>query len=326
MIAGSSSTAEALVIGRIGVDLTPPGPRTSLATADSFIRVVGGFAGNIGTGLARLGIETAVVSAVGDDGHGEYVRRALTGEGVDIDSLATMAGSSTQVAFFEAWPPDHFPVTFYRPPPAPDTRLTASNLPLDRLDSTALVIISGALFAAEPARSAALNALERRASSRDRRSRSMTVLDLDWRPTFWADRADYPTLMARAADMADVIVGSDEEFAAARLRPDEVHLPGRLVVVKHGPDGVSWIADGGGGSLPGIQVEIVCGLGAGDALTAAFGAALVRGLEPAAAVERGNAAGAIVASRLTCSAAMPTPDEIDRLLARQATGPQEVLP
>ena len=199
MIAGSSSTAEALVIGRIGVDLTPPGPRTSLATADSFIRVVGGFAGNIGTGLARLGIETAVVSAVGDDGHGEYVRRALTGEGVDIDSLATMAGSSTQVAFFEAWPPDHFPVTFYRPPPAPDTRLTASNLPLDRLDSTALVIISGALFAAEPARSAALNALERRASSRDRRSRSMTVLDLDWRLTLWVDRADYSTLMARTS-------------------------------------------------------------------------------------------------------------------------------
>jgi len=314
------------VIGRAGVDLTPPAPRTSLAEADGFIRVVGGFAGNIGTGLARLGIATAVVSAVGDDGHGEFVRRALHDEGVDTSSIVTMPGSTTQVAFFEAWPPDHFPVTFYRPPPAPDTRLTKANLPLERLDSSSLVIISGALFAADPARTTALHVLERRASSRDRRSTSATILDLDWRPTFWADPAEYPPLMARAADLSEVIIGSDAEFAAAGLDPEGLDRPGRIVVGKHGPDGVSWISDGRRGSVPGIAVEIVCGLGAGDALSAAFGAGLVRGLDPAVAVERGNAAGAIVASRLTCSTAMPRPDEIDRLLARHAIGPQEVLP
>ena len=75
---------EALVIGRVGVDFTPASPRTTLAAADTFIRAVGGFAGNIGTGLARLGIRTALVSAVGDDGHGDHVRTFLAGEGVDV--------------------------------------------------------------------------------------------------------------------------------------------------------------------------------------------------------------------------------------------------
>ena len=95
---------EALVVGRVGVDFTPASPRTSLADAESFIRAVGGFAGNIATGLARLGVSTAAVSGVGDDGHGDHVRRALAGEGVDVGSIVTFAGSRTQVAFFEAWP------------------------------------------------------------------------------------------------------------------------------------------------------------------------------------------------------------------------------
>ena len=78
---------EAIVIGRVGVDLTPATSRTTLAAADAFVRAVGGFAGNIGTGLARLGIRTAVVSAVGDDGHGDHVRSFLAGEGIDVGPI-----------------------------------------------------------------------------------------------------------------------------------------------------------------------------------------------------------------------------------------------
>jgi 5-dehydro-2-deoxygluconokinase len=315
---------EALVIGRVGVDFTPAAPRTSLAAAESFVRAVGGFAGNIGTGLARLGISTAVVSAVGEDGHGDHVRRALAGEGIDVGSIATQAGSRTQVAFFEAWPPDRFPVTFYRPAPAPDTRLAVADLPLDLLERAPMVIVSGALLAAEPARSTVFAALDRRAATRDRRSGSWTVLDLDWRPTLWDDPDAYPALIARAAGRSDVLVGSDAEFEAAHLRPTDVVAAGGSVVLKHGPDGASYLAPGDRRAVPGIEVDVVCGLGAGDALTAAFAAGLLRGLDPLAAVERGNAAGAIVASRLTCSTAMPTPDEIDALLARRIAPATEV--
>lgn len=319
---------EAFVLGRVGVDLTPETPRTSLADATSFVRAVGGFAGNIGTGLARLGVSTAVVSGVGDDGHGDHIRAALTAERIDVSAISTEPGSRTQVAFFEAWPPDHFPVTFYRPDPAPDTLITLADLPLDDLETAPLVIVSGTMLAAEPARSTTLQVLAARQAAATRRpGPSWTILDLDWRPTLWADPGDYPGLIARAAVLSDVLIGSDTEFEAARLEPGATTDPDRgLTVLKHGEQGVSLLSGGSRRQLPGIAVEVICGLGAGDALTAAFSAALIRGLAAWPALERGNAAGAIVASRLMCSAAMPSAAEIDGLLARTTSQPQETQP
>jgi 5-dehydro-2-deoxygluconokinase len=318
---------EAVVVGRVGVDLTPAAPRTTLADADAFVRAVGGFAGNIGTGLARLGIGTAVISAVGDDGHGDHVRAFLEGEGIDVASLATRAGSRTQVAFFEVWPPEHFPVTFYRPAPAPETRLGVDDLPMELLAEAPLVIVSGTLLAAEPGRSTTIRLLEHRRASRAGRPPSTTILDLDWRPTLWDDPAEAPALMARAAGLSDVLIGSDAEFAATGLSPEigrSTHPS--LIVLKHGAAGVSLVTPDRRHPLPGIPVDVLCGIGAGDALTAAFAAGLLRGLDPLAAVVRGNAAGAIVATRLMCSTAMPTSAEIDELLAREPVRPQETLP
>ncbi len=303
---------QAYVLGRIGVDLTPAAPRTSLAEATSFVRAVGGFAGNIGTGLARLGVATAVVSSVGADGHGEHVRSALTAEGIDVGSITTRPGSRTQVAFFEAWPPDHFPVTFYRPDPAPDTLMTTADVPLAELETAPLVIVSGTLLAAEPARAATLEILAARQAARARRGpASWTILDLDWRPTLWADPAEYPVLIAKAAARGDILIGSDAEFQAAAMEPGGT----QTIVLKHGPDGVSLLSGGSRQTLPGIAVDVVCGIGSGDALTAAFAAGLLQGLDPLAALKRGNAAGAIVASRLMCSAAMPRSSEIDEVLS-----------
>jgi 5-dehydro-2-deoxygluconokinase len=317
---------EAVVVGRVGVDFTPATPRTSLADAGGFVRAVGGFAGNIATGLARLGIRTAVISAVGDDGHGDHVRGFLAGEGIDVGSLVTRPGSRTQVAFFEVWPPDHFPVTFYRLAPAPETRLTDADLPAAMLADAPLVIVSGALLATEPARSATLRLLELRLATRGRRPPSTTILDLDWRPTLWADPADAPSLIARAAGLADILIGSDAEFEATRLRPETaVDARPALIVLKHGPGGVSLVTPDGRHAILGIDIEVLCGIGAGDALTAAFAAGLLRGLDPVTSVARGNAAGAIVASRLMCSTAMPTPSEIDALLADEPARSKDAL-
>jgi 5-dehydro-2-deoxygluconokinase len=317
---------EAVVIGRVGVDLTPATPRTTLSAADSFVRAVGGFAGNIGTGLARLGIRTAVLSGVGDDGHGQHVRSFLADEGIDVAAIATRPGSRTQIAFFEVWPPEHFPVTFYRPPPAPETLLTLPEIPVDLLGRTPAIVVSGSLLASAPARSTILRILEDRLASRSRRPVSLTILDLDWRPMLWDDPGAAPALMERAAGLCDVIIGSDVEFEATRVLPEVGRDAGpRLVVLKHGPEGVSLVTPDERHSFPGIAVEVLCGIGSGDALTAAFVAGIVRGLDPAEAVQRGNAAGAIVATRLMCSTAMPTPAEIDELLARRALGAQEAL-
>ncbi len=318
---------EAVVIGRVGVDFTPATPRSSLATAPSFVRAVGGFAGNIGTGLARLGIPTAILSAVGDDGHGEHVRRFLAGESLDVTGLVTRPGTRTQVAFFEAWPPETFPVTFYRPSPAPDTLLVLDDLPLATLERAPLVIVSGTLLAAEPARTTTLRVLELRAASRATRPVSWTTLDLDWRPALWSDPGEAPALVEQAARHADVLIGSDDEFRATRLDPDAaLHLGPGLIAMKHGPGGASVITQDGRRTVAGIPVEVVCGLGSGDALAAAFAAGLLAGLDPVVALERGNAAGAIVASRLMCSTSMPSPAEIDALLARRPAASREARP
>ena len=120
--------------------------------------------------------------------------------------------------------------------------------------------------------------------------------------------------MARAAASADIVIGSDSEFEAARLKPDSLAADGVAeVLLKHGPAGASWLTREGRHDEPGLHVPVVNGLGAGDAFAAAFGAGYLRGLPVPELLRHANAAGAIVATRLACSAAMPTWDEVERM-------------
>jgi 5-dehydro-2-deoxygluconokinase len=304
--------ADAYVIGRLSADLYPLQINTPLEDVRTFERFVGGFAGNVATGLARLGVRVAVVSAVGDDGHGRFVRRFLSDEGVDVRWLATHPTLRTALAFCEAWPPDNFPLTFYREPTCPDWELHLQDVPMDELAEAPLVYVSGTGLAREPSRSTMLGILERRVG------RSHTVFDLDWRANLWPDREpEYRALAHIGARLADVVIGGDSEFRAAGLSPaDALALGARLAIAKHGPDGVSaHTPDGGEQRVAGLPVPVVNGLGAGDAFGAAFGAGLLAGLPVVEAIRRGNAAGAIVATRLSCSTAMPRSDEVSAVLA-----------
>ncbi|MGH2500469.1 MAG: PfkB family carbohydrate kinase, partial [Candidatus Limnocylindria bacterium] len=283
----------AYVLGRVGADLYPQQVNTPLEEVRTFERFVGGFAGNVATGLARLGVRAAIVSAVGDDGHGRFVRRFLESEGVDCAALRVHPTLRTALAFCEAWPPDRFPITFYRTPTCPDWELRPEDLPRDIPDAR-LLYLSGTGLAREPSRGTTFAALERRPEE--------TVFDLDWREALWEDASLYPSLARRAASGADVVVGGAVEFAAASLAPlDALALGARVVIVKRGGDGASVIDAHGQRHLPGLGVPVVNGLGAGDAFAAALGAALLNGLEIDLAVRRANAAGAIVAARLSCS-------------------------
>jgi 5-dehydro-2-deoxygluconokinase len=277
----------------------------------TFERFVGGFAGNVSTGLARLGVRVAIVSAVGDDGHGRFVRRFLANEGVDVRWLGTHPTLKTALAFCEAWPPDTFPITFYREPTCPDWELRLAEVPLDALRQARLVYVTGTGLVQEPSRTTTLSILEQRVG------RPWTIFDLDWRPMLWRERADEYRALARiGVRLADTVIGGDSELAATGLSPTQaLDLGARVVVVKHGPEGVSVHTQAGEQHVPGLPVPVVNGLGAGDAFAAAFGAGLLAGLSVAEAVRRGNAAGAIVATRLSCSAATPRADEVDALLA-----------
>lgn len=301
-------TPQAYVLGRVSADLYPQQLNTPLEEVRTFERFVGGFAGNVSTGLARLGVRTAIVSAVGDDGHGRFVRAFLDREGVDTRALRVHPTLRTALAFCEAWPPDRFPVTFYRTPTCPDWELTADDLPRE-MDRAWLMYASGTGLAREPSRGATLAALERRASG-------TTIFDLDWRETLWTDAREYAPLVRRAASRANVLLGGASEFAAAALEPrDALALGPDLVVVKRGGEGATVIDRDGERHVRRVAVPVVNGLGAGDAFAAAFGAALIAGLDAAESARRANAAGAIVAARLSCSTAMPTVAEIETLLA-----------
>jgi 5-dehydro-2-deoxygluconokinase len=302
----------AYVIGRLSADLYPLQIETPLEEVRTFERFVGGFAGNVATGLARLGVEVAIVSAVGDDAHGRFIRRFLDNEGVDTRWLGTHPTLRTALAFCEAWPPDNFPLLFYREPTCPDWEVRLQDVPLEALADAPLVYVTGTGLCREPSRSMVLGVLERRVG------RSYTVFDLDWRASLWGDRQpEYQALAHIGARLADVVIGGDSEFQAAGLSPsDALRLGARIAVAKHGPDGASvHVGDGAEQRVPGLAVPVVNGLGAGDAFGAAFGAGLLAGIPLAEAIRRGNAAGAIVATRLSCSTAMPHADEVDAVLA-----------
>jgi 5-dehydro-2-deoxygluconokinase len=292
---------EAVVVGRVGVDLYPNELRTPLREVRTYTRYVGGFAGNVATGLARLGVRVAIVSRVGDDGHGEFVRDFLSGEGVDVRFLGVDPTYLTPPTFCEIWPPDRFPLTFYRTPTAPDWQLSLSDVSAGELADAPLLYATGTGLAQSPSREATLDIV--------RRHRGTTIFDLDWRPTLWPDAAEYPPLALEAAAAADVVVGNEEEVAAAGGLERLLGLQA-AVVVKRGGNGVTLHEAGRVLDVPGVPVEVVNGLGAGDAFAAAVGHALLRGHGLEEGVRLGNLAGSIVAGQVPCSEAMPTLDEL----------------
>ena len=291
---------EAAVLGRVGIDLYPEQLATPLAEVQTFRRFVGGFAGNVATGLARLGVSTAIVSRVGADGHGDYVRAWLAGEGVDVRFLATDPYWQTPPTFCEVWPPDHFPITFYRKPTAPDWQLAPEDFGAEEVAAAPLLYATGTGLAQSPSRESTLAAL--------RDHRGTTIFALDWRPALWDEPGAYPALAAEAVEAADIVIGNEEEVEASRV----TGVP--VLVLKRGERGATVFDHGEETQVAGFEVEVVNGLGAGDAFAAALGHALLRELPLAEAVRRGTVAGAIVASRLACSDAMPRVDELEAAL------------
>jgi 5-dehydro-2-deoxygluconokinase len=291
---------QAVVMGRVGIDLYPNELEKPLARVRTYTRFVGGFAGNVATGLARLGVRCAIVSRVGSEGHGEFVREWLAGEGVDVSFLATDPYWQTPPTFCEVWPPDRFPITFYRKPTCPDWQLSLGDFDFEQVARAPLLYATGTGLAQSPSRETTLTAL--------RAHRGTTIFDLDWRPSLWENEAEYPALAAEAAAAADMVIGNEEEVEAAETGD----VP--RLVVKRGKRGATVIDEGDVRDVPGFPVEVVNGLGAGDAFAAGLGQALLRGLPLLEAARRASIVGGIVASRLACSEAMPYLDELEAAL------------
>ncbi|WP_329050483.1 5-dehydro-2-deoxygluconokinase [Amycolatopsis sp. NBC_01488] len=306
---------EALTVGRVGVDLYPEQSGVPLAGVSTFAKSLGGTATNVAVAAARLGRRTAVLTKVGPDGFGDYVRQALEGFGVSPAHVGTSEDLQTPVVFCELNPPADPPLLFYRSPIAPDLTLTDDDVPWDVVTSVPLLWVTGTGVSAEPARTTQRKILEARGR------RAHTVLDLDYRPMFWPSVEQAREEIGGMLDHVTVAVGNraEVEVAVGTADPDAaadrmLERGLRLAVIKKGAEGVLVATPEGRWTVPPQRIEVVCGLGAGDG----FGGALIHGLlagwDPVRLAEYANAAGALVASRLACADAMPTATEIEELL------------
>ena len=307
---------DVLAIGRVGVDLYPMQTGLALEDVTTFGKFLGGSAGNVAVAVARLGHTSALVSRTGNDPFGRFVTRSLTELGVDPVYVTTDPSLPTPVTFCEIFPPDHFPLYFYRYPQAPDLRVTPEEIAPVAVRQSRLFWATLTGLSAEPSRTAHATAW----SLRERRSH--TVIDLDFRPQFWRAEAEATRAAADALEASTVAIGNLEECRVAVGTDDPEDAAKALLdrgvelaVVKQGPRGVLAVSAAGDRvEVPPVPVQVANGLGAGDA----FGGALCHGLLEGWDLERilrfANSAGAIVASRLECSTAMPEEHEVLALM------------
>lgn len=313
----STRDLELLTVGRIGVDLYAEQLEVPLFDVRSFRKSIGGTATNVAVATARLGHRTAVFTRVGDDPMGEYVRRALDETfGVDTRYVGVHPTLRTPLAFATMEDPGEPEIIFYRVPQAPDMTIESDNVDREVVETVPIFWFPTSCLSAEPSRSTIHTLLDWRAR------RTHTVLDLDWRPQFWRSAADATAELDQVLDQVTIAIGNRTECEVAVGESDPERAADKLLarglsaaIVKMGGDGVlAATADGVREHVAPYPVDVVCGLGAGDAFGGAFCHGLLSGWSIAECVRAGNAAGAIVASRLMCADDMPFQEDLDAVL------------
>jgi 5-dehydro-2-deoxygluconokinase len=310
------SDVEVVTIGRSGVDIYPLQTGVGLEDVETFGKFLGGSPTNVAIAAARLGHSAAVLTGVGDDSFGRFVRREMVRLGVTDDFVITSPDFATPVTFCEIFPPDNFPLYFYRQPSAPDMQLRVTDMPLDVIRAAKLFWMSVTGLSQEPSRSAHHAAL----AARDRSPN--TVLDLDYRPMFWSSAPEATEQVHKCLGQFTVAVGNRQEceVAVGETEPDRaadalLEAGVEIAIVKQGPHGTLAKTRDERVVVAPFPIDVVNGLGAGDA----FGGTVCHGLLSGWSLQRiiagASAAGAIVASRLECSTAMPTAEEVEAVLA-----------
>ncbi|WP_214103298.1 5-dehydro-2-deoxygluconokinase [Acrocarpospora catenulata] len=310
-----------VAIGRCGVDIYPLDHGVGLEDVERFGKFLGGSATNVTVAAARHGRRAAIITRTGRDPFGRFIHRALRGFGVDDTFVTEVDGPPTPVTFCEIFPPDRFPLYFYRYPTAPDLMIEADEIPLEAVRTAGVLWATVTGLSQEPSRSAHFAAWQARGRRRH------TVLDLDYRPMFWPDPGEAAAQVGKALDHVTVAVGNREECAVAvgeseptRAADALLERGVELAIVKRGPEGVLAATADERVEVPPFPVDVVNGLGAGDA----FGGALVHGLlagwDLRRVVRFANVAGAIVASRLECADAMPAEAEVTAVMNGRLEG------
>jgi 5-dehydro-2-deoxygluconokinase len=309
------SQFDVITIGRVGIDVYPLQVGVGLEDVTSFGKFLGGSATNVAVAAAKYGLKSAVITRTGNDPFGKYIHNELVRLGVSDEFVSGVTGLNTPVVFCEIFPPDDFPLYFYREPKAPDLEIKSSELDLDAIRDAKIYWSTVTGLSQEPSRSAHFAAWEARGRKEN------TILDLDYRTMFWNSPEEATAQVSRALEHVTVAIGNKEECQVAVGETDPMRAADALLergvelaIVKQGPKGVLAKTKDETVEVPPYLIDVVNGLGAGDS----FGGAICYGLLQGWGLERmlkfANVAGAIVAGRLECSTAMPTRDEVEEIL------------
>ncbi|WP_271881712.1 5-dehydro-2-deoxygluconokinase [Phaeobacter italicus] len=313
-----------LVIGRVGMDLSPTPPGTATEDATEMMVAMGGSSANIAAGLVKLGCRTALVTSVSDDAVGWYCLNQLDRYGVDRRHVKRITGEHrTSLAVYETRVENHQSVIYRNN--AADFQMTVEDIDAIDLSPFDALVTAGTVFAAEPSRGAAFRAFERA------RGAGMPVIfDVDYRPYSWPSAEVAADVLSRAGAMADIIVGNDEEFGFMAGAYDQglgkaralAHESAAIVVYKMGHKGAVTFAGEAEISTGIFPVEALKPTGAGDSFMAGFLAGLAEGRDMKDAILRGSACASIVVSKPGCAPAMPDTATLEAFL-KTHPGPTE---
>lgn len=311
----SNQPYDVITIGRIGVDIYPLQVGVGLDEVTSFGKFLGGSASNVAVAAAKYGLKSAVITRTGADSFGRYLQNELTRLGVDNRFVSEVPGLNTPVVFCEIYPPDDFPLYFYRDPIAPDLIIKPAELDLNAISQAKIYWSTVTGLSQEPSRTAHQVAWDAR------EKKHHTILDLDYRPMFWASKDLASAEVEKALSKVTIAIGNKEECEVAVGETEPLRAADALLergveiaVVKQGPKGVLAKTKDELVEVPPYFVDVVNGLGAGDSFGGAFCFGLLQGWGLEKILKFANIAGAIVATRLECSTAMPTFEEVDEIL------------
>ena len=321
-----------ITVGRVSMDLFARDIGAAFHDVTAFETGVGGSPVNIAIGTSRLGLRSIVLTAVGDDEVGRFVRHYLQKEAVNTDFISTKPQTRTGMAVVAVQPPDKFPLLFYRENPA-DIHITIDEARTLPLAAARAMSLSGTALSRGTAHDVSLYLAEQAAHH------DLTCfIDLDLRPDQWTHPLSYGLHLRRIMPLCDVIIGTEEEFyAALSPAPEDVMAGGKAadaaelhqlmldfqtghestLILKQGERGVI-IYDGGHHvAVSGFAVRVLNTVGAGDGFASGLIYGWAQGWDWARAARFANACGAIVVTRHGCARALPYRHEIDEFLADQ---------
>lgn len=306
-----------LVIGRVGIDLSPDPAGEAIEDATSMVVGMGGSSANIAAGLVKFGMQAALVTRVSDDAVGRYCVKQLGHYGVDATHVTPIAGEfRNSLAVYESRVQDHNSVIYRNG--AADFQMSVADVEAVDYSQYGALITAGTVFAAEPSRTAAFRGFELA-----KEAGIPIIFDVDYRPYSWPSPQVAEDVLSRAGAMSDVIVANDEEFGfmaggiekgLAKAR-ELARSTASIVVYKMGHLGAITFANGAETPSGIFKVEALKPTGAGDSFMAGFIASLAEGRDIDDAVKRGSACAAIVVAKPGCAPAMPDSAALEAFLA-----------